>query len=106
MSLRVFIQSFDVLDCHFNGLNAIGEWVSCDSTRFGARVGIEMLGYQPSDILKMKFITKKAIPWFPEPVRWIGVTFTQRALIKADKNGGKRGLWLKFLDAFGLGFTC
>jgi len=34
------------------------------------------------------------------------VKFTQNALVKADKNGGKRGLWLKFLDSLGLGFTC
>lgn len=76
------------------------------ASRFGARVAIEMLGYQPSDILDMKFITKKALPWAPEPFRWVGVRFTQKALIKADKNGGKRGLWLKFLDMLGLGFTC
>lgn len=76
------------------------------ASRFGARVAIELLGYQPSDILKMKFITSKPIPWFPEPFRWVGVKLTQRALIKADQNGGKRGLWLKFLDMLGLGFTC
>ena len=75
-------------------------------TRFGARIGIELLGYQPSDILDMKFVTGKVIPWAPEPFRWIGVRITQKALIKADKNGGKRGLWLRFLDFLGLGFTC
>ncbi len=76
------------------------------ASRFGGRIGIELLGYQPSDVLKMKFITKKAIPWAPEPFRWLGIKFTQKALMKADRNGGKRGLWLKFLDALGLGFTC
>jgi glycine/D-amino acid oxidase-like deaminating enzyme len=76
------------------------------ASRFGARVAIELLGYQPSDILKMKFITSKPIPWFPEPFRWVGVRLTQLALLKADKKGGKRGLWLKFLDKLGLGFTC
>lgn len=75
-------------------------------TRFGARVAIEMLGYQPSDILDMQFITRKALPWAPEPFRWFGVKFTQLALVRADSNGGKRGLWLKFLDKLGLGFTC
>jgi len=76
------------------------------ATRFGARIGIELLGYQPSDILKMQFVTKKPMPWAPEPFRWFGVKFTQNALIKADKNNGKRGLWLKLLDALNLGFTC
>lgn len=76
------------------------------ASRFGGRVGIELLGYQPSDILKMKFVRSKPIAWAPEPFRWVGVKLTQRALIKADNNGGKRGLWLKFLDLLGLGFTC
>jgi glycine/D-amino acid oxidase-like deaminating enzyme len=76
------------------------------ASRFGARVGIELLGYQPSDILKMKFVTKWALPWVPEPFRWIGVRLTQLALIKADANNGKRGLWLRLLDMMNLGFTC
>jgi glycine/D-amino acid oxidase-like deaminating enzyme len=76
------------------------------AARFGARIGIELLGYQPSEIIKMKLVTRRALPWAPEPFCWIGVKLTQRALIKADRNGGKRGLWLKFLDALGLGFTC
>jgi glycine/D-amino acid oxidase-like deaminating enzyme len=76
------------------------------AARFGARIGIELLGYQPTDVIKMKLVTKRALPWAPEPFRWVGVKMTQLALMKADKNGGKRGLWLKFLDALGLGFTC
>jgi len=76
------------------------------ASRFGARIGIELLGYEPSDVIKMQFVTRKALPWAPEPFRWFGVKFTQNALVRADKNGGKRGLWLKFLDMLGLGFTC
>ncbi len=76
------------------------------ASRFGARVGIEFLGYNPTDVLKMQFITRKPLPWAPEPFRWLGVRFTQNALKKADRNGGKRGLWLRFLDTLGLGFTC
>ena len=76
------------------------------ATRFGARVGIELLGYQPSDILQMKFVTKKPMAWVPEPMRWIGVRLTQLALIKADANNGKRGLWLRLLDMMNMGFTC
>ena len=76
------------------------------ASRFGARIAIEMLGYAPTDILDMQFVSRKPLPWAPEPFRWLGVRFTQKALIKADRNGGKRGLWLKFLDRLGLGFTC
>ena len=76
------------------------------ATRFGARIGLELLGYQPSDILDMQFVKKKAMNWAPEPVRWIGITLTRHALSKADANGGKRGLWLKLLDYFNMGFAC
>jgi glycine/D-amino acid oxidase-like deaminating enzyme len=76
------------------------------ASRFGARIGIELLGYEPTDVIKMKFVTRKSLPWAPEPFRWLGVKFTQNALIRADKNDGKRGLWLKLLDKLGLGFTC
>lgn len=76
------------------------------ATRFGARIGIELLGYQPSDILDMQFVTKKAMNWAPEPFRWIAVTLTRHALSRADANGGKRGLWLKLLDYFNMGFAC
>jgi len=76
------------------------------ASRFGARIGIELLGYEPSDILNMQFVKGKALPWVPEPVRWIGVRLTHIALVKADANNGKRGLWLKLLDMLNLGFTC
>jgi len=76
------------------------------ASRFGARIGIELLGYKPSEVIKMKFVTKRALPFPPEPFKWIGIRLTQKALVKADQNGGKRGLWLKLLDMLGLGFTC
>jgi glycine/D-amino acid oxidase-like deaminating enzyme len=76
------------------------------ATRFGARIGIELLGYQPSKVLEMNFVTEKVLPWAPEPFCWIGIRVTSKALIKADRNGGKRGLWLKLLDKLGLGFAC
>ena len=76
------------------------------ASRFGARIGIELLGYQPSEVINMQLVRSKALPWPPEPIRWMAVRMTQRALARADKKGGKRGLWLKFLDAVGLGFAC
>jgi len=76
------------------------------ATRFGARVALELLGYQPSDILDMQFIKNKAMNWPPEPFRWFGVTMTRHALSKSDVNYGKKGLWLKLMDHLNLGFAC
>jgi len=76
------------------------------ASRFGARVGLELLGYQPSDILNLQFVKKKALNWPPEPVRWFGVTMSRHALAKADANNGKTGPWLKLMDRLNLGFAC
>ena len=76
------------------------------ATRFGARVGLELLGYNPSEILDMQFVRRPATAWPPEPFRWIGVTLTRNEMARTDRNGGKRGLWLKLLDRLNLGFAC
>jgi glycine/D-amino acid oxidase-like deaminating enzyme len=76
------------------------------ATRFGARVGLELLGYRPSEILEMQFVRKPAMAWPPEPLRWIGVTLTRNEMARADRNDGQRGLWLKLLDRLKLGFAC
>ena len=76
------------------------------ATRFGARIGLELLGYDPTDILDMHFVRKKALPWPPEPFRWMGVTLTRKEMDRADRNNGKRGLWLRILDRLKLGFAC
>ena len=76
------------------------------ATRFGARIGIELLGYEPSNILDLMFVKKKVLNWPPEPLAWIGVTLTRHAMARADRNGGRKGLWLKMLDYFNLGFAC
>ncbi|MBE7163010.1 MAG: hypothetical protein INR72_17350, partial [Williamsia herbipolensis] len=43
-------------------------------------------------------------PFPPEPLRWIGITLTRRAFARADRDRGRRGVWLRAMDAVGLGF--
>ena len=76
------------------------------ASRFGARIGLELLGYQPSDILNMQFIKKKAMNWPTEPFRWFGVTLSRHGMMNADENEGKQGLWLELMDRLNLGFAC
>lgn len=76
------------------------------ASRFGARIALELLGYNPTDICEMQFVKKRPMAWPPEPLRWLGVTLTTREMIRADRNLGKRGLWLKLLDRFNVGFAC
>jgi hypothetical protein len=44
------------------------------------------------------------LPFPPEPLASIGINATRRALNRADHRQGRRGLFLKALDAAGLGF--
>ncbi|MEE3328172.1 MAG: FAD-binding oxidoreductase [Myxococcota bacterium] len=76
------------------------------ASRFGARVGLELLDYDPTDILDLNFVRGRPMAWPPEPARWAAVTFTRKEMGRADRNQGRRSLWLKMLDRFGVGFAC
>ena len=61
--------------------------------------------YEPSSpILQLEMVRTKPLPFPPEPIRWLGIKLTQISLAKADKNEGRRNLWLRLLDSLGLGF--
>jgi glycine/D-amino acid oxidase-like deaminating enzyme len=74
------------------------------ASRFGADVMLDYLYEPTSPRLKIEMIRTKPIPFPPEPIRWIGIKLTQLSLAAADRNNGRRNLWLRLLDAFGLGF--
>lgn len=74
------------------------------ATRFGADVCLDLLYEPTSERLSLAFVRKAPVPFPPEPFRWIGIQMTRRALARADRNQGRRGLWLRTLDAAGLGF--
>jgi glycine/D-amino acid oxidase-like deaminating enzyme len=74
------------------------------ASRFGARVALDLLDRPEAPHLALDFVRKRSVPWPPEPIRSIAVQLTQRELARADKNEGRRGLWLRALDFVGLGF--
>jgi glycine/D-amino acid oxidase-like deaminating enzyme len=74
------------------------------STRFGAAVCCDLLFRPDSPLLDLDFVRKRALPFPPEPIRWAGIELTRREIARADRNKGKRGPWLRLLDAVGLGF--
>lgn len=73
-------------------------------SRFGAEAALDRLGRPEAPYLNLRMLRRRPFPWPPEPLRWAAIQMTQRALARADANQGKRGLWLKLLDAVGLGF--
>jgi len=73
------------------------------ATRFGARVMLDLLSGEETELTRLRMVREKPLPFPPEPVRWAGITLTRRAMEKQARVG-KRGPWLRMLDRLGLGF--
>lgn len=74
------------------------------ATRFGARVALDLVDAADTERTRLEFVRRRPVPFPPEPLRWTGIKLTTRALARADRRRGRRGPWLKLLDAVGLGF--
>jgi glycine/D-amino acid oxidase-like deaminating enzyme len=74
------------------------------STRFGARVALDLLDGRETEATRLRYVRSKPVPFPPEPLRCGVVQLTRNRLAAADRNAGRRGLWLRTLDRLGLGF--
>ena len=74
------------------------------SSRFGAKVMLDLLDGKSTERTTLEMIMTKPVPFPPEPFRSIVIDFTRKSLDQADHNQGRKNLWLKLLDAVGLGF--
>jgi glycine/D-amino acid oxidase-like deaminating enzyme len=74
------------------------------STHFGAKVMLDLLSGEKTELTELKMVQSKPMPFPPEPAASIGINLTRWSLNRADHNQGKRNLILKTLDAAGLGF--
>lgn len=74
------------------------------ASRFGARVALDLVFGRETERTDLRMVRERAFPFPPEPLRWVGVQATRRAMQHSDENRGKRGLWLRLLDRFGIGF--
>ena len=73
------------------------------ATRFGANVMLDLLGGERSERTGLAMIRTRPVPFPPEPVRSGVIQLTRWSIARADRNG-RRNLWLRTLDALGLGF--
>ena len=53
---------------------------------------------------RLEMVRRRPIPFPPEPLRSAAIEITRRELARADRNAGRRGLWLRTLDRLGMGF--
>ena len=74
------------------------------ASRFGAQVMLDLLDNKKTERTELQMVKSKPFPFPPEPFRSPIVNFTRWSLNRADDHGGRRNLWLKILDALGLGF--
>jgi hypothetical protein len=75
------------------------------STRFGARVALDLLDGRSTERTRLQMVRRKPLPFPPEPLRWLAVRITQAELARQDRNEGRASLWLRLLDRLGVGFT-
>jgi glycine/D-amino acid oxidase-like deaminating enzyme len=74
------------------------------ASRFGARVGLDLADGRDTERTRLEMVRKRPLPFPPEPLRYAAIELTRRELDRADRNEGRRGLWLRTLDRLGLGF--
>ncbi|MCB1040268.1 MAG: FAD-binding oxidoreductase [Acidimicrobiales bacterium] len=74
------------------------------ATRFGAQVMLDLLAGERTERTELEMVRTKPIPFPPEPLAWIGISATRWSLDRADRDEGRRNLWLRALDRVGLGF--
>ncbi|MBA9007081.1 NAD(P)/FAD-dependent oxidoreductase [Thermomonospora cellulosilytica] len=74
------------------------------ATRFGAAVMLDLLSGEDTERTRLQMVRNKPIPFPPEPLRYAGIQLTRRSIARADRDRGRRDLWLRTLDRLGLGF--
>jgi glycine/D-amino acid oxidase-like deaminating enzyme len=74
------------------------------ASRFGAQVMLDLLDGKENERTQLEMVRTKPMPFPPEPLRSAVIGLTQRSLDHADRNRGRRNLWLRTLDWMGLGF--
>ena len=74
------------------------------ASRFSARVMLDLLSGERTALTELDMVRSKPIPFPPEPLAYLGVQATRWSLAQADRQSGRRNLWLRALDAAGLGF--
>jgi glycine/D-amino acid oxidase-like deaminating enzyme len=74
------------------------------ASRWAAGIVRDRLLRPRSDLLRLRLVRSAPLPIPPEPVRAPVVEAMRRAVIGADAAGGRRGLFLRAMDAIGVGF--
>ena len=75
------------------------------ASRFGARAALELLDGERSGIEQLAMVSRRPLPFPPEPLRSAVIQLTRNRLAAADRGAGGRGLWLTRWTASGSAST-
>jgi glycine/D-amino acid oxidase-like deaminating enzyme len=85
---------------YVNGFTGLG----VAATRFAADVCLDLLDGRPTPRTELEMVRRRPLPFPPEPFASIGIQATRWSLDRADHSAGRRNIFLRTLDALGLGF--
>ncbi|MGO4446759.1 NAD(P)/FAD-dependent oxidoreductase [Mycobacterium sp. 2YAF39] len=85
---------------YVNGFTGLG----VGATRFAADVCLDLLEGRPTPRTELEMVRRRPLPFPPEPLASIGIQATRWSLDRADHSAGRRNIFLRTLDALGLGF--
>ncbi len=85
---------------YVNGFTGLG----VGAARFAADVCLDLLEGAPTPRTRLQMVRKRPLPFPPEPFASIGIQATRWSLDRADHSAGRRNIFLRTLDALGLGF--
>lgn len=74
------------------------------ASHFSARLMLDLLAGEPTERTRLAAPQARPFPFPPEPFRFLTIQLTQWSLARADRNAGRRNLWLRLLDREGIGF--
>ena len=74
------------------------------ASRWAAGIVRDFILRPDSNLLRLRFVRSRPVPFPPEPLRSIAVNLVRHELERADRNEGRRGVVLRALDAVGIGF--
>ncbi len=95
-----FGDAHDGRVAHAAGFTGLG----VGATRFAANVLLDKLDGLDTERTRLRMVRETPMPFPPEPLRWAAVQATRWSLDRADRNHGRRNLFLRTMDALGLGF--
>jgi glycine/D-amino acid oxidase-like deaminating enzyme len=74
------------------------------ASRFAAQVLLDKTQGEDSERVRLTLVNSKPLPFPPEPLRSGVIQATRASIARADRNQGRRDLWLRTLDRLGLGY--